>query len=228
MQKHEIAAMLRSYGLRPSEIAASIYNVEWEKLPLSARRKLVNRVLGLIRYAENKFYDKHHEDFMTNKFYDGAGEDNIDDRGGVRDLGEWSPARDGTFNIYQRKRFAVSDEEKYFAEYERILYFFYERTISEYDDLSRSLWNRIVVAHSRIFKKYWPRYRRKISFDKTRLPEVIAAYVYIVFFASLYNSPLFYEAKHRLHKILKIFIRKPEKYEKHIEELLPLIGDFIL
>ncbi len=221
----EQAVLLREFGLRPWEIAASIYNIpNWKKLPLGTRRKLVNRVIKLLWRAEKR-YDKLRSRGMTNGGYD---EIVIDQSGGIRNLDQWSPEQDGTFDIVMRKRLARSDQEKYMAEYERLLFFVYDRTFSEIDDFARSIWNRIKLVHSHLFDMYWHRTHRKLVFNKDRIPEVAAAYVYIVFFAALYNTAFFFSYRTRLLGLLDNFVRDKDLFRKKVEELLPLIKDFIV
>jgi len=221
---YEIVEMLMEYGLKPRDIASSLYGVDWAKLDRKTRQRLINRVIALKHYASKKrFYDNDDGDFMTNEFYD-----NIDDSGGTRDRSQWSPGRDGTFNIIERKMYAANDYEKYYAEYERLLYYFYERTAYEYDDLSKTLWNRIIMVHHRIFREFWDKYHKKFSFNKQpRIPEVVAAYIYVCFFAAFYNYPGFYTIKAKLNKLIEIFVKDLEKYHALIKDLLPLIADFI-
>ena len=222
----EQAVLLREFGLRPWEIAASIYNIpNWRKLPLDTRRRLVWRVTRLLRYAEGRLSNKSMNDCPTNGM---SNELVIDQSGGVRNLDQWSPETDGTFSIVERKKMAICDREKYMMEYERLLFFVYERVFYDMDDYARSIWNRIKVTHNYLFEKYWDRTHRKLVFNKDRIPEVAAAYVYIVFFAALYNTVFFFSKRSVLLSLLDNFVRDKDLFRKKVEELLPLIKDFIV
>ena len=224
----EQVLLLREFGLGLKEIALSVYGIserEWRRLSKRERDRFLSRVNALLYKARR--YSRGSSGVIAKAGYSGE-ELWIDESGGVRNLDQWSPEQDGTFDIVMRKKTAVSDEEKYMMEYERLLFFVYERVFSDIDDFARSVWNRVKLTHNYLFEKYWERTHRKLVFNKTRIPEAAAAYTYIVFFAALYNTSFFFSYRTRLLNLLDNFVRDKDVFRKKVEELLPLIKDFII
>ncbi len=231
MKLVEIVPMLLEYGLRPFEVAKTVYNIsdeEWSKLPRVKRQKLIHRIIAIRHKSRKKSsYHNTHDEVITESSYH-----NIDYSGGEREaLAFREYASDGTANVVERKRWA-RDEERYEVEYEQLLYFFYTSTLSQYDDIAKTMWLSIRMVHKAVFPEFWNRYgvKAKLVWNKKRknIPELSAAYVYSVFFFALYRFQQFIANKHYFLQKLRVFIRDNELFRHYLSELIGLFIRFLL
>jgi len=242
MRLYEVVALLHTHGFTPAKIARVVYGENWDKLSPTTKQKLVRRVKALLRYWKNKsqkFYNQHEAVFITNEFYNQSGSDvlyvenendgedpQIDYSGGVREDRQHSPSTDGTLTVRDRKLLAVRDVDRWFVEYEQLLYLLYKKVASRYDDPTKMLWSAIKAIHIGAFNNYFERYSSvkgtKSSGKKVKIPEQAAAYAYLVFFAALHRFPSFNAIRYSLLQTIKQMIGDIDKFIWYVQELLPL------
>ena len=222
MSKYEAVQHLENLGLRPFQIAQVVYGVkDWDLLPLSERRRLVNRVVALRHYArrrENGSYDGDGDDFMTSDVYDVE----IDWRGGDRHPDTYrAPVSNGTQSVRMRKMLARDKRELYGIEYERALYYVYKSTLSRYDGEDRVLWHQVKVVHQYLFPRVWEEFRVSVNFYKDHIPVFVASYIYSVFFLALHYTPAFLTVRPEILKLLRSMVRRNwDRFNTYVGEIL--------
>jgi len=239
LRLYEAALLLHSYGVRPTDIAQTLYDIhpkEWSRLPRNLRDSLLRRVFALIHYGKKRSRNVYsvvgNTSIVTKPYSDPPNDPQIDYSGGVREDRQHSPTEDGTLNVRMRKLLATSDLERWGIEYEQLLYFIYRKVAARYDDSAMTLWTSIKLVHKAIFERFFERYGRvrgsRASGKRSRLAEQVAAYTYLVFFAGLHRFPSFNAIREELVKTMNQMVRDIEKFRQYVQEMLPLFVKFIL
>jgi len=250
--KYELACFLRSYGVKLIDIARHLYpEIANRKLDAQTYMKYMKRVWGLINYARKKEEQKRlaeDSQFLDKTVF----------RSPRTAKDSWHVGADGTLSVKERKRLSqvlkpiepgardnykyvkkiggklyanITWHERIVIEVEQLIYYFYEAAGFKVIDWHKmTMWSSI----KKIFKKTWPKLLEKHeviyyhSPKRRSIPEILAAYILLLFHHALAHYPAYWKNKDKLHQLIMIFVKNKEKFKQHLEELASIFTPLLI